>query len=103
MQAVFHFIPQPGCFQAFLHAAMDVALRVFALDCEPKSHVIKDAFGEWIRFLKNQTYLCPDFGNISFWCVDILFSQHDSTLNAGFRYQIVHPVKAAEQGRFTAA
>ena len=103
MQTILHLVPQGRTTQGALGGLIQSATIVDPLQAQTIDHVLVDGLGERVRALEHHAHLTAQGGNIDALVIDVVAMQLDFPLDAADLHQIVHPVDAAQQGRFATA
>ena len=104
VQPVFDLVPQSGAAQRALDHLVERGLPLLAEGPRPVGDVVVDAAGERVVFLEDHPDMPPQLDRIDRPVRDVRAFNDDRALgHAGTGDQVVHPVEAAQQGRFAAA
>src|SRR6476469_3837983 len=103
-KTVLDLIPQAGALERAFDNSVELALRGReAMDTGPVGDVLENRLGERIGFLEHHTDAGAKLDDVHVGAGNVLVVKLDPARHARRRDCVVHPVEAAEEGRFPAA
>src|SRR5688500_13768365 len=105
MQPALHLLPQRGAAQRGFDLVLERPPRALAPHAQAVGDVLEDRLGERVGLLEHHADAHAHLDRIHRGAEDVgvVGIQHDLPLVAVARVEVVHPVEAAQEGRFAAA
>ena len=102
-QVVLHFVPKRGHAERFFESLVEDLPIAHSVQSQPDEHVLLDRHGrKGIRFLENHSDPAANHRGIDPGGVKVFAAKQNLAFHPRARDELVHSVKATEEGRFPA-